>query len=184
MVDPQELCCQVQSSLGLWHDPTGLVTLHLGPSAPFLCSAELLHWTRDTAKARDIGIHIHLSETRHEVADTVAQRRKRPVQRLADLGLLTPRRSAVHCMHVNQAETSLLAERAADRHENQHRRSIIDCALEEPADRAGSQRAVTFGCAAAALKIRHLGARNGLPTSGELTRFIGDMIGCAPSLSA
>lgn len=43
--------------------------------------------------------------------------------------------------------------------------------------------AVTLGCAAAALKIQHLGARNGLPTMSELAKLIGESSGCDPSLS-
>ena len=42
--------------------------------------------------------------------------------------------------------------------------------------------AVTLGCAAAALKIQHLGARNGLPTQSELANFLGDPSTCVKSL--
>lgn len=109
MSDPDALRRGVLDYLEHWHDPTGRITIHLGPSAPFLCSDELLRWARDIAEAEDIGIHIHVSETSVEVSDSVARYGKTPVQRLADLGLLSPRLSAVHCVHVDQAEISLLA---------------------------------------------------------------------------
>lgn len=44
--------------------------------------------------------------------------------------------------------------------------------------------AATQGCAAAALKIQHLGARNGLPTQSTLAQFTGDSTGCHQSSSA
>lgn len=113
MSDPDELRREVLDYLEHWHDPSGRITIHLGPSAPFLCSDELLRWARDTAEARDIGIHIHVSETSLEVSESVAQYGKRPVQRLADLGLLSPRLSAVHCVHIDQAEMNLLANHGA-----------------------------------------------------------------------
>ena len=92
-----------------WHDPTGRLTIHLGPSAPFLCSDSLLQWTRETAEARDLGIHIHMNEIAQEVQDSLLKYGQRPVERLARLGLLSPRLSAVHCVHVNPAEIELLA---------------------------------------------------------------------------
>ena len=110
MSDPQRLRRSVLDYLDHWHDPTGRITIHLGPSAPFLCSDELLQWARDTAEARDIGIHIHVAETSLEVSDSLAQHGKRPLQRLADLGLLSPRLSAVHCVQADQSEIRLLGE--------------------------------------------------------------------------
>lgn len=44
--------------------------------------------------------------------------------------------------------------------------------------------AVTQGCAAAACKIQHLGARNGLPTRSALLKLVGDMPTCNHTLSA
>lgn len=96
-----------------WHDPAGRLTIHLGPSAPFLCSDSLLQWTRETAEVRDLGIHIHMNEIMQEVQDSLHKYGKRPVERLAGLGLMSPRLSAVHCVHVNPAEIELLADHGA-----------------------------------------------------------------------
>ncbi len=92
-----------------WHNPAGRITISLGPSAPFLCSDDLLAWARDTAEAHDLGIHIHVSETASEVADALRDWGMRPLERLEALGLLSERVSAVHCVHVNEAEIELLA---------------------------------------------------------------------------
>ena len=94
-----------------WHDPTGRITISLGPSAPFLCSDGLLEWTRETAETHDLGIHIHVSETAGEVEDALQDWGMRPLERLETLGLLSERLSAVHCVHLNEAGVGLLARR-------------------------------------------------------------------------
>ncbi|MCD6345016.1 MAG: amidohydrolase family protein [Anaerolineae bacterium] len=91
-----------------WHDPAGRVTISLGPSTPFLCSAGLLEWIRDVSEARDLGIHIHVSETAGEVEDALRDWGMRPVEYLESLGLLSERLSAVHCVHVDETEIELL----------------------------------------------------------------------------
>jgi 5-methylthioadenosine/S-adenosylhomocysteine deaminase len=91
-----------------WHDPAGRVTISLGPSTPFLCSAGLLEWARDVAEAHDLGIHIHVNETAGEVADALRDWGMRSVEYLESLGLLSERLSAVHCVHVDETEIELL----------------------------------------------------------------------------
>jgi len=113
MTDRDRLKQNVLDYLARWHDPAGRITIHLGPSAPFLCSDGLLQWVRDTAEARDVGIHIHTNEIAQEVQDSLQKYGQRPIERLAKLGLLSPRLSAVHCVHVNPAEIELLARHGA-----------------------------------------------------------------------
>ena len=96
-----------------WHRPDGRLTVSLGPSAPFLCSDDLLTWARDTARARDLGIHIHVSETAAEVEHSVRDYGMRPVERLEALGLFNAGVSAVHCVHVEPDEIELLSRRDA-----------------------------------------------------------------------
>jgi len=91
------------------HQPDRLVQVALGPSTPFLCDEGLLRWAGDTAEAYDLGIHVHVSETASEVTDALRDWGMRPVERLEALGLLSERVSAVHCVHVNEAEIELLA---------------------------------------------------------------------------
>jgi len=95
------------------HEPHGRVQIALGPSTPFLCDEDLLRWARDTAQAHGLGVHIHVSETSGEVEDALREWGKRPVEYLESLGLLSERLSAVHCVHVNQAEIDLLAHHGA-----------------------------------------------------------------------
>lgn len=81
----------------------------LGPHAIYTVGETLLRWIAETAEARDLPVHIHLSETAHEVAECVRQHGVRPVAYLERLGLLGPRLLAAHVVHLDDAEIAQLA---------------------------------------------------------------------------
>jgi 5-methylthioadenosine/S-adenosylhomocysteine deaminase len=83
----------------------------LAPSTPFLASRELLEWARDQAAALDVGIQIHVSETRYEVETLMEQTGMHPVEYLESLGLLNEQVSATHCVHVTEDEIDVLRRR-------------------------------------------------------------------------
>ena len=109
MTDSDKLKQSALDYVERWHNPAGRITISLGPSTPFLCSADLLAWVRDTAQARDLGIHIHLSETMTEVEESLRDWGIGPIERLEQLRLLGERLSAVHCVHLSPTEMDLLA---------------------------------------------------------------------------
>ena len=109
LLDEEEIRRSTERIIEHEHEANGRVQVALGPSTPFLCNEELLLWARDTAKAHNLGIHIHVSETAGEIENALREWGMRPVERLEALGLLGERLSAVHCVHVNQAEIELLA---------------------------------------------------------------------------
>jgi 5-methylthioadenosine/S-adenosylhomocysteine deaminase len=53
---------------------------------------------------------IHLAETRWEVEKITAEKGVSPVAYLADLGILSERTIAAHCVHVSEADLDLLGE--------------------------------------------------------------------------
>ncbi len=94
-----------------WHGKAGgRLTVQLGPHSPYLCSAGYLKEAAQEAQRRNIGLHIHVSESREEVANSRGAHGKTPVQYLADLGVLERPTAAAHCVHVDEADQSLLAE--------------------------------------------------------------------------
>jgi len=90
-----------------------LVQVALGPHAIYTVSREALEWVRETAQARDLFIHIHLSETEQEVADCLKAHGKRPVEYLDEIGLLSDRLFAAHCNHLTGEEMDRLAQSGA-----------------------------------------------------------------------
>jgi 5-methylthioadenosine/S-adenosylhomocysteine deaminase len=91
------------------HNPQSRVTMALAPSAAFLCSDGLLQWASETTAARDLGLHIHVSERSDEVTESMQTIGFRPPERLERLRILSSRLSAAHCVHVNQDEIERLA---------------------------------------------------------------------------
>ena len=87
------------------------VRASLAPHAIYTVGEENLRWVAETAAAHDLPVHIHLSETAGEVADSVAARGMRPPAWLDRVGLLDARLLAAHCVHLDAAEIALLAER-------------------------------------------------------------------------
>ncbi len=93
-----------------WHNAHPRLSIVLAPSTPFICSRDLLLWARDRAAEVGLGLQIHLAETRYEVAQVLRETGLTPVAYAHSLGLLGPRTTAVHCVHVTVAEIDLLAE--------------------------------------------------------------------------
>ncbi|KAE8446344.1 hypothetical protein EG329_012093 [Mollisiaceae sp. DMI_Dod_QoI] len=56
------------------------------------------------------GVHIHLCESRSEIADSVQRFGKRPVEMAYEAGILGPDCVAAHCVHLSDNEMRLLAE--------------------------------------------------------------------------
>ncbi|WP_045212097.1 amidohydrolase [Desulfonatronovibrio magnus] len=87
------------------------ITFTLGPHAVYTVSRDSLRWLKDFAADNNLLIHIHVAETRKEVADCIAATGKRPVEYLESIGLLGPNCLACHSIWVNDHEMDLLAER-------------------------------------------------------------------------
>ncbi len=93
------------------HHP--LISVAFGPHAPYTVSDAPLLKIATFAEELDIPIHIHVHETAQEVSDAVASSGKRPLQRLADLGLISPRLLCVHGTQLNEADIALLSDNGA-----------------------------------------------------------------------
>lgn len=90
-----------------------LISVAFGPHAPYTVSDEPLMKIATLAEELDIPIHMHVHETATEVSDALAANGKRPIQRLADLGLISPRLICVHATQMNAEDTATLVENGA-----------------------------------------------------------------------
>ena len=96
---------------GNWADDAGLVRLTLAPHAVYTVCEKLWRRCADFARERGLLLHIHLAETRKEIADCVAAHGKTPVRWLDSLGVLGENVIAAHVVHVDDEEISILRER-------------------------------------------------------------------------
>lgn len=93
------------------HHP--LISVAFGPHAPYTVSDAPLLKIATFAEELDIPIHMHVHETAQEVNDAITASGKRPLQRLADLGLISPRLLCVHGTQLNDADIALLSDNGA-----------------------------------------------------------------------
>ncbi len=81
-----------------------------GPHAPYTCTDDLLKAVRQFANDHRIPLHIHVSETEHEVSESLKQYKKTPVRRLYDIGLMNGLTSFAHGIHLTAEDIQLIAK--------------------------------------------------------------------------
>lgn len=88
-----------------------LVDACVAVHAVYTVEPDLLQESYALAEKHDLPWTIHLSETESEITQCLEQYGKRPPAHLDALGLLSERTLPAHCVHLNQEEIELLAER-------------------------------------------------------------------------
>lgn len=86
-----------------------LIRTLFAPHAPYTVSDKPLQRIRVLADELDIGIHMHIHETAEEIDKAIELTGKRPLQRLHELGLLSPAMLAVHMTQLSSTEISQYA---------------------------------------------------------------------------
>ncbi|MBZ5589919.1 MAG: amidohydrolase [Acidobacteriia bacterium] len=87
-----------------------LVVPAVAPHSPYSVSAANLVKEAELAEEFGAPLIIHVAETRWEVEKIGAEKGVTPVAYLADLGILSDRTVAAHCVHVSEADLELLGE--------------------------------------------------------------------------
>jgi 5-methylthioadenosine/S-adenosylhomocysteine deaminase len=94
------------------------INVLFGPHAPYTVSDGPLRKLAVLAEELDVGLHIHLHENAAEIAQAVSTTGLRPLQRLHQLDLLSPRLQAVHMTQLTADEIELLAA---------HKVNVVHC---------------------------------------------------------
>lgn len=89
---------------------SSLLTASLAPHAPYTIENSSFEKILTYAEQLGLGIHTHLHETIDEIMQSLDKHGVRPIQRLADLGVLGPNLIAAHCVHLEPREMEMLAE--------------------------------------------------------------------------
>lgn len=90
------------------HHP--LIRTAFAPHAPYTVSDGPLSRVMTLAEELDIPIHMHVHETAFEVEQSLEQTGQRPLARLRQLGLLSPRLLAVHMTQLDETDMDAVAE--------------------------------------------------------------------------
>jgi 5-methylthioadenosine/S-adenosylhomocysteine deaminase len=90
-----------------------LITTALAPHAPYTVGDEALRRIHALANELDMQIHMHVHETEDEVRQSLERFGVRPLERLAGLGLVSPRLMAVHMTQLTPGEIAQIGEAGA-----------------------------------------------------------------------
>ena len=88
----------------------GRITTWLGPHAPYTTSLEFLAMCTDKAKANNVGIHIHVSETAPQVELSLKEFGITPVKMLEEAGVFEVPTILGHCKYPQGDDFDILAK--------------------------------------------------------------------------
>ena len=107
---PADGIAHTKALLSEWREHP-LVNIGVAAHTPFTASRELIVQSKDIAVSHDVIFNIHVAETRWEVEDSLNKYGVTPVGFLKDLGVLDKRTIAAHCVHLNDEDIAIFAER-------------------------------------------------------------------------
>lgn len=84
-------------------------SMSVGVHAPYTVSDSMIRWCSDFARAKGLTLHIHMSETRKEVLDSVDLNGCSPFVHLQNLGVLGPEVVAAHCVWLDDDDIDIMA---------------------------------------------------------------------------
>jgi 5-methylthioadenosine/S-adenosylhomocysteine deaminase len=88
----------------------GRITTWLGPHSPYTCSEAFLKLVAAEAKRRNLGIHIHVSETARQVKQSLETHGRTPVAILRDAGIFENPTLLAHAAHPAADDIQIMAK--------------------------------------------------------------------------
>lgn len=89
----------------------GRITTMMSPHSPYLCDPDYIKEIIKAAKEIDVPIQIHMSETRQEVEEHIAQYGLSPVEHMNTIGLFDHDTLIAHGVHLNEKEITILKDK-------------------------------------------------------------------------
>jgi 5-methylthioadenosine/S-adenosylhomocysteine deaminase len=96
-----------------WSGKSSLLKISMAPHAPYTCSDGLIRLAKDYARKKNLSFHMHISETRKEVFDSLREKGKRPIEYLDSLGALDSNTVLAHASWVTKRESALVGKAGA-----------------------------------------------------------------------
>lgn len=164
----------------------------LAPHSPYTCDDACLRTVAELSERYQAPIHIHLSETRRELEESLRLYKKTPPQRLQELGVLTPRTIAAHCVHLTDEDIELLRSTGTSIAHNPDSNLKLGCGIAPIAKYRRRGIPVGFGTDGAAsnndlniFAAMDLGTKLQKMTQGDtLAMVASDALACATSEGA
>jgi 5-methylthioadenosine/S-adenosylhomocysteine deaminase len=151
---------QLDNAVSIFHEydegPDGRIRLMLGPHCTDTCTPEFLKTIMNTARELDIGVTIHVAQSRPEVAIMKATYGLTPVEYLMKHGVSGGRVIAAHCAFATDDDLGLLASTGTP---------VASC----PATFAHGGHSVDFN------RFAQAGVITGLGTDGHSVRMLDEL---------
>lgn len=109
---PDEILADTRRLIEKYHDPHpgSMIQIVVAPCSPFSVSPDLMRESAALARSYGVRLHTHLAETVSEEKFCVEHFGSRPVGYAEDLDWMGDDVWFAHAVHVNQAETGVLAD--------------------------------------------------------------------------
>lgn len=105
-------CGNQQQLTEQWHNAgDGQILVDASIHGEYTSSAPLWRWMADYAHAHQLGMHVHISETRSEHEACLARHGRTPISTLDQYGVWQGRAIAAHCVYTTPEDWALMAER-------------------------------------------------------------------------
>ena len=103
---------KARSAIERWEGASvGRIRTAVSPHAIYTCGKDIWTAAVDLARQKHVPLHIHLAETRDEVAWAIKNWGQTPVIALDSIGVFSVPTIAAHCVHVSVEEIEILAQR-------------------------------------------------------------------------
>lgn len=105
-------CRKQEELVSAWHGyDDGRIQVDAALHAEYTSTPALWEWIADFAKDHDLGMHVHISETRKEHEECKARWGKTPIAALAERGVFDVRAIAAHCVFTEPGDWALMAQK-------------------------------------------------------------------------
>ncbi len=88
-----------------------MITFMLGPHAPYTCDNEFLKIVVEEAKKHQLGIHIHLSESKTEIDNMKKGHNCTPIEFAYNAGVFDVPTVAAHCVYATENDMEIMKEK-------------------------------------------------------------------------
>lgn len=115
LLDTREhILAETERVYNKWHgQANGRISVEFGPGAPWGCSDETMRQAYELSKQWDGGLHMHVAETRVELAMDRETKGMGHIEWLHSLGQLAPTTQLVHSVWLSDHEIDLIADSGA-----------------------------------------------------------------------
>ena len=96
-----------------WPVDRDLARPALGPTIPLHCTDDFIQACRDLAKEYDVGVQMHLAESKVQAISGLKRYGKTLTAHLDDLGLLGAKFTGAHCIWLDNDDMKILSDRGA-----------------------------------------------------------------------